>query len=101
AVGQRLYLSLSSTSAFRDPRQDTFTWTSSDPDVVAVDEHGRVAALAPGRATITAETGEVSNRATIEVIPQTIETVEITPSATQARQGDVIRFEVVARDGQG
>jgi hypothetical protein len=101
AIGQRLKLSASSSSAFGDPRQDSFAWTSSNGGVVAVDELGRLSALAPGRATITARTGGVANTAVVEVIPDQIETVEITPSASQALQGDVVRFQVVARDARG
>jgi hypothetical protein len=101
AVGQRLNLQAASFSEHGDPRQDSFTWRSSAPGVVSVDELGRLRAVAPGRATITATTGGASSEIAVEVAAEQIAAVEITPSAHGARQGDVVRFSVTARDAQG
>ena len=43
------------------------TWTSSDTAVVSVSDRGRVQALSPGTATITATSGGISGTATVEV----------------------------------
>jgi hypothetical protein len=50
---------------------------------------------------VTITTGDASQTLAIEVVANPIQSVEITPSARQARTGDVIRFDVTARDGQG
>jgi uncharacterized protein YjdB len=42
-------------------------WTSSDPQVAAVDDDGTVTALEPGTAHITASSDDLSDSATIEV----------------------------------
>ena len=45
----------------------TVTWTSSKPTVVAVDENGKITAVAPGTATITATAGDKSATCTVTV----------------------------------
>ncbi len=42
-------------------------WSSSDPDVVTVDQSGNVTAVAPGTAVITAKCNQVSDTCTIQV----------------------------------
>src|SRR5690606_10314984 len=69
ALGQRLKLSAASQSAFGDPREDSFTWASSDPAVVGIDAMGRISAVAPGSVTITASAGGVVGTARVEVVP--------------------------------
>jgi hypothetical protein len=100
-IGQRLNLVASSYSEHGDPRRDDFTWTSSAPEVLAVDGQGRVRALASGRATVTASAGGVSAAAEFEVLPARVESIDLTPPMTHARQGDVIRFSATPRDAQG
>ncbi|MEX2582383.1 MAG: Ig-like domain-containing protein [Gemmatimonadota bacterium] len=100
-AGQRMKLGATAHSALGDVRDDGFVWRSSAPEVASVDELGRVRAVAAGEATISATTGGVSSGVAIEVVPDRVARVEITPSATRARQGDVIRFEVTAIDEAG
>lgn len=100
-AGQRLNLGAASYSATGDERRDPFTWRSSAPNVVSVDAEGRVRALAPGRATVTAATGSASSTIGLEVVADRIAALEITPSVVQAKQGDVIRFAVTPRDAAG
>lgn len=45
------------------------TWSSSDPDVASVDQSGRVTGESEGTTTITAESGEASGEASVEVEP--------------------------------
>lgn len=45
----------------------TVTWTSSKPTVAAVDENGKITAVAPGTATITATAGDKSATCTVTV----------------------------------
>jgi len=101
AAGQRLNLQARSYSVHGDERRDDFTWRSSAPTVVAVDEYGRATALAPGRATITATTAGVASTTGFEVVADAVASVDITPSTQRARQGDVIRFRVTPKDARG
>jgi hypothetical protein len=100
-AGQRLNMDAQVFSAFGDPRGDDVTWRSSAPGVVGVDPQGRVHALAPGRATISASAGGITTDVELEVLANDIASVEIAPAVAQGRQGDVIRFQVTARDSRG
>jgi hypothetical protein len=101
AAGQRVNAQATAFSALGDARDDTFTWRSSAPNVAGVDEHGRIRALAPGRATISAVTGNVTGELQLEVVSGQIASIDISPSVHEARQGDVVRFEVTPRDAGG
>ncbi|MQA89619.1 MAG: hypothetical protein GEU90_05225 [Gemmatimonas sp.] len=101
AVGQRVKLDATSRSALGDAREDTFTWQSTAPAVIEVDDYGRVVAVEPGEATVTATTGAASGDVIIEVVPNRVAEIELTPSATEVRQGDVIRFQATPHDEQG
>ena len=100
-VGQRVNLDAASFSEHGDPRVDDFVWESSAPRTASVDRQGRVHALAPGAATISARAGAVAAEIRVEVVPNDIESIEIAPAIAQARQGDVIRFQVTPRDSRG
>jgi uncharacterized protein YjdB len=43
-------------------RPQRFQWSSSDPSVLEVDSGGLVLGIAPGRATVTAQVGQVVSR---------------------------------------
>ena len=100
-VGQRLRLSASSYSAAMDQRQDKFTWRSSAPTVAKVGEDGVVTAVAPGKAVISAKTGTVEQKVAVQVIANTLASLELTPASSSVRTGDVIDFKVSARDRNG
>ena len=56
-------------------------WTTSDNDVIAVDEVGNITALSAGRAVIKATTPRVSEQVEVEVLPNL---TDITLSITRA-----------------
>ena len=102
-VGQRLRLAATALAATGDAREDAIAWTSSDARVVRAAD-GVVTAVAPGTATITAKAGSnASARATmsVQVVPSAGVTVSISPERARARQGDVVRFAVTAKDARG
>jgi hypothetical protein len=99
-VGQRLKLDAAVWSAGGDRRYDEPRWTSSAPRVAAVQDDGRVVALAPGSATITASAGSASASVPLNVVPNTVRRLEIVGPA-EARTGDVLTFRAVARDAAG
>ena len=100
-VGQRLKLTADVAAANGDRRSDDVRWTSSNPRVVRVEQDGRIAALAPGNATITAASGAATRALPIQVVANTVRRLEISGGAAEARTGDVLRFRVSARDVAG
>lgn len=100
-AGQRLRLTGTSYSQAGDARDDKVAWKSSSPGIVKVSDGGVVTAVAPGRATLTAAAGAASAMMQVQVIPNTIARVEVSPSSAEARTGDVIDFRVKVRDAQG
>ncbi|HRZ10278.1 MAG TPA: Ig-like domain-containing protein [Gemmatimonadales bacterium] len=100
-TGQRLRLTATSYSQAGDERDDKIAWKSSAPGVVRVSEDGVLHAAAPGRATITAGAGAAVTSVPVQVVPNTIARVEVSPARIEARTGDVVEFKVKARDAQG
>ncbi len=100
-VGQQVVLTGTSYSAAGDQREDKLAWRSSAPNVARVSADGRLTAVAPGRTTLTASAGQASGTLAVTVVANTIASLEITPAASAARTGDVLRFSVVAKDAQG
>ncbi len=100
-AGQRLRLTATAFSKDGDRRDDRPSWRSSSPGVARVDGNGVVAGVAAGRATLTATVGSVVERMVVEVVANTIRTVDINPRDVTARQGDVTRFTVRALDAAG
>jgi hypothetical protein len=100
-VGQRMRLGARAYSAQGDEREDRITWRSSAPTRLRVSADGVAAAVAPGSATISATAGGATEQLAIEIVPNTIASLEVTPSSAEARQGDVISFKVTAKDARG
>jgi hypothetical protein len=100
-IGQRLRLDAASFSAAGDTRDDRITWRSSAPNVARVTDGGTVTAVAAGSTTVTATAGNATASQAITVLPTAVGSIEITPAAAQARQGDVLRFSAVVKDKAG
>jgi hypothetical protein len=99
-AGQRVHLTAQSFSAANDRREERIAWKSSATGVVRVDD-GLVTAVAPGRATITAAAGDATQSFTIQVVANTIASVDVTPRRITIRQGDVMPFTAAARTASG
>ncbi len=99
--GQHLKLTGEVFAANGDRRDDEVRWSSSNPRIVRVESDGRLAALAPGTATVTAAAGPARQTLALQVVPNTIRRVEITGGAATAKTGDVLHFRVSARDAAG
>jgi hypothetical protein len=76
-------------------------WRSETPDVVAITSSGVVTLLRPGPAKLTAGVGGVSSAVEFDVIVNPVTDVSISPGSATARTGDVVRFEITARDANG
>ena len=100
-AGQRVLLEASAYSAAGDRRTERIVWRSSAPAVLRVSETGLLTAVAPGRATVSATDGAASATLQVQVIANTIGSIEVTPSRTTARQGDVVQFETTVKDRSG
>ncbi|MGQ0539772.1 MAG: LVIVD repeat-containing protein [Gemmatimonadaceae bacterium] len=100
-VGQRVLLTPRSYSAQNDERQqEQFEYESSAPRIVRAAD-GVLTALAAGRAMLTVTAGETSRAITIQVVPNNIASMVVTPNRARARQGDLVRFAVTARTRTG
>ena len=101
-AGQRILLTAEAFSAGNDRRDERLSWQSSAPGVVRVD-NGMLTAIAPGRATVTASaTSSAASRSfALQVVPNTIASVEVAPRRITLRQGDVIGFAATARTAGG
>ena len=100
-VGQRLTLGADVFAANGDQRDDRARWTSSAANIVRVNPDGRIEALAPGRATVTAAAGGVQGTLTVEVAANTVRRLDISGGAAEARTGDVLRFRAAPKDASG
>lgn len=100
-AGQSLAVEAVPYAANNDRRYDQVLWTSDAPAVVSVSSNGRMTAVRPGRATITAQTGRVRRTFAVEVVSNPVASLEIEPAATNARTGDAVRFSFRAKDKQG
>jgi hypothetical protein len=100
-VGQQLRMSALAFTKVNDRSRDAIRWSSSAPNVARVDADGILTAVSPGKATLTAQAGSARGSRAVEVLPGTLTALAISPAKPKARQGDVIRFKVSAKDAAG
>ncbi|HVX87539.1 MAG TPA: Ig-like domain-containing protein [Gemmatimonadales bacterium] len=100
-AGQRMRYTAASYSAADDRRDDVIRWRSSAPAILRVTPEGYATAVAAGRATLIASAGTVEERLVVQVVPNTIASVTLTPGTASARTGDVIQFQVNALTAAG
>jgi len=99
--GQSLTIEATPYAANNDRRYDQVRWTSDNPSVLSVAANGRIKALRPGRASLTARAGNASRSLALQVVPNPVVSLEINPESAPARTGDVLRFTARARDKAG
>ena len=101
-AGTTVELEVSAVDAQGAERSDLNpTFTSSAPQVASVDARGSLRLRRAGRATITAAVDEVSADLAIDVAADPVATYALEASADTGRTGDVVHFNVVARDASG
>jgi len=98
AIGDTRQLTAKATD--KDGKELTgvlITWESSAPTVVAVDDAGKITAIAPGTADVTASAGGVSGKAGVTVT-QAISKVEAASGAQQTGTvGQALPQQIVVR----
>lgn len=78
------------------------TWRSSAPGVAMVTSGGILTGLSAGSAEVTAETDNgVTATMRVQVEQNPVASISMSPMATQTRRGDVVEFDIVARDAAG
>jgi plastocyanin len=100
-VGQSVGLTAAPYAANDDRRYDQVVWTSDAPSVVSVSAAGRLTALRPGRAAITARAGRATRSFGVTVQANPVASLALEPASTSVRTGDVVRFTVAARTAAG
>ena len=100
-VGQEVRLAASVFSKSLEPRSDAVTWSTSAPRVARVATDGMITALGPGKTVVTATAGNAKETFEVEVVGVDVASLTITPARPRARTGDVIRFELSAKDAAG
>lgn len=101
-AGGTLKLNATPRTASGDPRHDVpVMWTSETPAVAIVDAAGFVIGVAPGKATLRASAEGANNTVMVEVVANPVSSLSIEPKSSNARTGDVIRFNAQAKDGKG
>ena len=100
-AGQSLSLRATPFSVDDDRRYDPVQWDSDTPDVVSVTSSGRLTALKPGQATVSARVGAIVERLPLQVAANPVASLELDPPNASVRTGDVVRFAFRARDAAG
>ena len=77
---------------------DTVTWSSSNSEVATVDINGKVTAVAPGKATITAQAGD--GTATCEVIVYEVESDVEAPVINTSKPVDEVAVGINDQESQ-
>jgi hypothetical protein len=102
AVGSTIALSPSAYTGEGIPRPDAkVSWKSLTPAVAKVDASGMLTAVAPGTAKIEAASDKATAEASVRVVADSVRQLSIEAAATTARTGDVVHFQLNARDAGG
>ena len=101
AVGSSTILSATARNANGDPRTDVpIQWKSDTPAIAKIDASGMVTAIAPGTAKLQATAGPASAEASIRVVADTVQSLSISPSDTNAKTGDASKLLMVMSEAR-
>jgi len=99
-VGATTKLNAIARSSEGNPRNDaSISWASSNPQVATVDAAGVVMGVSPGDAQINATSGSGTGSVSVTVAKSNLSGLSIEPRSTNARTGDVVRFNIRATSG--
>lgn len=77
------------------------TWTSSESGVASVGTHGKVSAISPGSATISAQLGSISGDSAVVVESSQLMSIQISPPAASIRQQTQVVFQAIGTFADG
>ena len=100
-AGSRLTLVATPFSKHGDRRTDPVMFTSSNPRVASISTDGRLRAVAPGQATLTAKAGPATETLVVRVLPNAITRLSVDPATAAVRTGDVVKLTATARGAAG
>ncbi len=80
---------------------EPLAFSTSDPEVVKVDQFGNVIPIGPGTATLRVGAEGVETELSLSVVRNPAVSVELVPDQASARTGDVVRFQATVRNLQG
>lgn len=94
-IGDSKKMSVSHTPA--NLPAPTYSWSSSDPSIVAVDNSGNLSALKVGEATITVKSTELNLSASsrVKVNPIEAQSIKLNPESLDITLGDSIQIEAL------
>lgn len=97
AVGAGVMLGAVARTSNGDPRADAgIEWVSATPGVASVDAAGLVTAITPGKARLTARSGQATADVAVTVVANPVRALSVAPRSSRARTGDVVRFSARA-----
>ncbi len=80
----------------------TIAWRSSTASVAMISSGGILTGISEGSTRLTAQTeGGISAEYTVNVATNPVTSISMSPASTQTRRGDVVEFDIVARDSGG
>jgi uncharacterized protein YjdB len=95
-VGTTLTLAGSVKNSKNKPVPLKPIWKSSDEKIVKVSPDGTLTSAADGKATVTAQLGELQGASEVTVMVRDVARLEIRPATALVRVGDSQRFETLA-----
>jgi hypothetical protein len=100
SVGSGTTIAATALTRAGDPLRDAvFTWSSSAPAVVTVDDAGFVTGIAPGSAKLTAHSAAATATVDVQVARNTVTSLAIEPRSAHGRTGDVLHFKATVAGG--
>ena len=101
-AGQVIPVWVSASNRLGEPvKGPELSWSSSNPDIAAVDAAGLVFARQAGSTTISVSGGTVSTSLELRVKPDPGISYRLEPTESRVRTGDVIRFTATAQTDSG
>lgn len=100
-VGQRVQLAARVVADDGAPVDRWIAWRATSSSYVSLAADGRVTGIKPGRVTILAVAGDLVASFPLEVVPNTIDALTVSPAYRTARVGDSLRFSLDVRDAAG
>jgi hypothetical protein len=105
SIQQGSTLQMTATGTYNDGSIKTLTnsafWSTSDSTIASVGTTGLVTGVAPGTATITAESGTTVGSTSITIQLGNITSIAVTPTNNSIKVGSTIQLKAIATTSNG